>query len=204
MATASEGLAVYQASFTLPDILYNLIVLGAISIVLVPYFSSIITKEDEEKLHEKAAALLNFFFILIAFFSALAWLFAPWFVRELLVKGFTNENNILLTIKLTRIMLLQPIFMTLAGILGAYINAKERYTSYSLAMLSYNIGIIGGIIFLSAPFGIMGVAWGTVLGSALQFFIQLGGVLHTGYRHSLRFPHFNRDFFELFATPYQE
>ncbi len=198
-ATESAGLAdCYQASFTLPDIIYNLIVLGAISIVLVPYFSASIQKKDNNDLDTKSSALLNFFFLLITLFSIIAWIFAPFFVKELLIRGWTDQTKIDLTIKLTRIMLLQPIFMSLSGILGAYINSKEKYTSYSLAMLSYNAGIIGGIVFLSGPFGIEGVAWGTVIGSFMQFSIQAIGVFMTGFKYKLILPQFNKEFRDLF------
>lgn len=200
-ATQSDGLSdCYQASFILPDIIYNIVVLGAISIILVPYFSSIITGNDKTELDEKSSGILNFFFILIALFALIAFVFAPFIVRNFLVKGWDNDSLIDTTIKLTRIMLLQPIFMSMSGILAAYLNSKERYTAYSFAMLSYNVGIIIGIVALSIPFGIYGVAWGTVLGSIAQFLIQLTGAKLSGFTYKLKFPVLNKEFFLLLLT----
>ena len=46
-ATENNGIAdCYNASFVLPDIIYNLTVFGVISIVLVPFFSGILSNRD--------------------------------------------------------------------------------------------------------------------------------------------------------------
>lgn len=203
-ATKNNGIAdCYNASFVLPDIIYNLTVFGIISIVLVPFFSGIISSRDNsvnnnEELDKNCCAMLNFFFILVATICALMWFFAPAIVENFLVKGFASDSyKIAATIRLTRIMLLQPIFVTLAGILGAYMNARERYTSYSIAMLFYNIGIIAGILILHSKLGIDAAAWGTVLGSFLWFIIQLAGSIHANFRYSFCFPKFDKEFFSL-------
>lgn len=203
-ATENNGIAdCYNASFVLPDIIYNLTVFGIISIVLVPFFSGILSKQEDslnnnEELDKNCCAMLNFFFAAVAAISILAWFFAPVIVKNFLVKGFAGDSyKIETTIRLTRIMLLQPLFVTLAGILGAYMNARERYTSYSIAMLFYNVGIIAGILLLNKKLGIDAAAWGTVLGSFLWFAIQLIGAIYAGFRYNFNFPKFDKEFFDL-------
>lgn len=203
-ATENNGIAdCYNASFVLPDIIYNLTVFGIISIVLVPFFSGILSKQEDslnnnEELDKNCCAMLNFFFAAVAIISILAWFFAPVIVKNFLVKGFAGDSyKIETTIRLTRIMLLQPLFVTLAGILGAYMNARERYTSYSIAMLFYNVGIIAGILLLNKKLGIDAAAWGTVLGSFLWFAIQLIGAIYAGFRYNFNFPKFDKEFFDL-------
>jgi putative peptidoglycan lipid II flippase len=203
-ATENNGIAdCYNASFVLPDIIYNLTVFGIVSIVLVPFFSGILADQDvsvnkNEELDKNCCAMINFFFAAIAALCLLAWFFAPAIVKNFLVKGFASDiYKIETTIRLTRIMLLQPLFVTLAGILGAYMNARERYTSYSIAMLFYNIGIITGILLLHKRFGIDAAAWGTVIGSFLWFAIQLAGAVSAGFRYTYSFPKFDKEFFSL-------
>ena len=203
-ATENNGIAdCYNASFVLPDIIYNLTVFGIISIVLVPFFSGILSKQEDslnnnEELDKNCCAMLNFFFAAVAAISILAWFFAPVIVKNFLVKGFAGDSyKIETTIRLTRIMLLQPLFVTLAGILGSYMNARERYTSYSIAMLFYNVGIIAGILLLNKKLGIDAAAWGTVLGSFLWFAIQLIGAIYAGFRYNFNFPKFDKEFFDL-------
>lgn len=203
-ATENNGIAdCYNASFVLPDIIYNLTVFGVISIVLVPFFSGILSNRDgltdnNEELDKNCCAMLNFFFMLVAVISLITCFFAPVIVKNFLVKGFADDSyKIATTIRLTRIMLLQPLFVTLAGILGAYMNARERYTSYSIAMLFYNVGIVAGILLLNKKIGIDAAAWGTVLGSFLWFIIQLFGAAYSNFRYRFVLPQFDKEFFSL-------
>ena len=203
-ATENNGIAdCYNASFVLPDIIYNLTVFGVISIVLVPFFSGILSNRDgltdnNDELDKNCCAMLNFFFMLVAVISLITCFFAPVIVKNFLVKGFADDSyKIATTIRLTRIMLLQPLFVTLAGILGAYMNARERYTSYSIAMLFYNVGIIAGILLLNKKIGIDAAAWGTVLGSFLWFIIQLFGAVYSNFRYRFVLPQFDKEFFSL-------
>ena len=197
-ATESQGLTdCYSAAFKLPDIIFNLVAFGAISIVLIPYFSGFIKKERRDELKYTCSTFLNFFFLFITFFIFIGFFFAPFFVRNFLVKGWTNEINISLTIKMTRILLLQILFLTLSGIFGSYLNALERFTAYAFALLSYNIGIIFGILVIAPCIGIQGVAWGAVLGSFHHFFIQGIGALKNGFKYNFGLPKFNREIKEL-------
>jgi len=198
-ATSSQGLSdCYAASFRLPDIIFNVIVFGTVSIVLIPYFSAFIKKEEFEKLKKSCSEFLNFFLLFIGFFLILGFIFAPYFVREFLVKGWTDENNITLTISMTRILLLQVFFMTLSSIMGSYLNALEKFKAYSFAILSYNVGIIFGIIFLTPFLGIKGVAWGAVIGGFSHFMFQFIGSYLNGFRYSLGLPKPSKDILNLF------
>lgn len=197
-ATSGQGYNdCYNAAFTLPDIIFNLIVFGAVSIVLIPYFSGLLKKDQIEKLHKSCSSFLNFFFIFISFFIVIGFFFAPLFVRRFLVAGWTNEQNILLTIKMTRIILLQTLFMTLSGIFGSYLNAIEKFTAYAFALLSYNIGIIFGIVVLTPFLGIEGAAWGAVIGSFTHFSIQTIGSLHNGFKFSFGLPKLTKEIKQL-------
>lgn len=203
-ATESQGLIdCYYASFKLPDIIYNLVAFGLFSVVLIPYFSRIIKKADRERLNNSCSGFLNFFFLLLTVFIVIGLLFSRTFVEKFLVRGWDDRSNIELTIKMTRIMLLQPLFMALSGIFGSYLNAIQRFKAYSYAMLSYNVGIICGIIFLSPIMGIEGVAWGTVLAGFIHLSIQASGAFINGYRFKAVLPPFDNEVKELvlIATP---
>ncbi|HPO49622.1 MAG TPA: murein biosynthesis integral membrane protein MurJ [Spirochaetota bacterium] len=200
-ATGGDGLNdCYTAAFKLPDIIFNLVAAGAISIVLIPYLSSKISEKDDAEVNKATSQFLNFFFLLILFFIILGFIFAPFFVKNFLVSGWEDTEKIKLTITLSRILLLQVLFMTLSSVISSYLNAIEKFFSYSIAMLSYNVGIIFGILFLSGSFGIYGVIIGVVLGSFLHFFIQLIGAKINGYKYSFSLPSFNKEIIELFIV----
>jgi len=197
-ATGGAGLTdSFSAAFRLPDIIFNLIAFGILSIVLIPYFSGLIKKDDFEKLNRSASGFINFFATVISLFLLIGFIIADPFVRNFLVKGWTDEANILLTVRMTRILFLQSLFMALSGIFGSFLNAMEKYLAYSLALLSYNLGIIFGIIFLTPYLGIEGAAWGAVIGSFMHFMIQFAGSAACGFRYSFSFLRFDKEIRQL-------
>ncbi|MBP5707103.1 MAG: murein biosynthesis integral membrane protein MurJ, partial [Spirochaetales bacterium] len=200
-ATQSEGLSdCYAAAFKLPDIIYTLVVSGILSIVLIPYFITKIKSSDENDLTEinrSCAGFVNFFFLLISFCLVLGYIFAPQIVEKWLLTGWTDADKIALTVRMTRIIFIQVLFITLSGVFGSYLNALEKFAAYSFAMLSYNIGIIAGIVLLAPYIGIEGAAWGVAAGGFLHFVIQLCGSAKVGFRYSFVMPKPDRELGDL-------
>ena len=201
-ATESGGVTdCYSAAFKIPDIIFNIIAFGMISVVLVPYFSKYLKSKQYKELINACSNFINIFLILIFFFIIIGFIFAPFIVKHFLVTGWTDKGNIQLTIKMTRILLLQVLFMTFSGILASYLNAVERvigYIYYALAPLFYNLGIIFGIFFISPYVGIEGAAWGAVIGGLLHLLINLIGSIICGYKYKLVLPRFDNDIKDLF------
>lgn len=201
-ATEGGGISdCFSASFKIPDIIFNVIAFGVISVVLVPYFSKYLKNKKYNELTIACSNFINIFLIIIGFFIIIGFIFTPFIVKNILVKGWSNEANIQLTIKMTRILFLQVFFMTLSGILASFLNSVERvlgYIFYALAPLFYNLGIIFGIVFIAPYIGIEGVAWGTVIGGLLHLIINLIGSIIYGYRYKPVAPKFDKDIKELF------
>jgi putative peptidoglycan lipid II flippase len=86
---------------------------------------------------------------------------------------------------LTRIMLLQPIFLGLSNIFAAVTQSRNRYALYSISPLLYNVGIIAGVVVLYPIWGNAGLAWGVVLGALLHAAIQLPSIVNDGFFHRL-------------------
>jgi putative peptidoglycan lipid II flippase len=111
---------------------------------------------------------------------------APYLV-PVIAPGFSGEK-LALTIMLTRVMMLSPFFFALSAVFSSVLNSFRQFVAVSIAPLSYNASIIFGIAVLSKPFGIMGVAYGAILGAILHLSIQLPPVIALGWR-----AHFNPD-----------
>ena len=45
---AGDTLDVYYAAFRVPDLIYNLLILGALSAALIPVFTSLIAKDEKD------------------------------------------------------------------------------------------------------------------------------------------------------------
>lgn len=184
---AGLELDIYFAAFRIPDFIYSLVVMGALSAGFIPIFSSLIQKniknsEHKESLNKLVANIFNALLLLILILSVLGIIFA----RPLtiwLTPGFSIEAQSQ-TILLTRIMFLSPLFLGMSGVLGGILQSYKRFFIYSLSPIFYNLGIIFGALFLTQYFGLMGLAWGVVLGAFLHFSIQLPTVISLGFRYS--------------------
>ena len=186
---AGPTLDIYYAAFRIPDLIFNLIVLGALSAGFIPVFTSLINEwrpKREDQANQEAWRLvsnvLNFLVLGLAFLSVLGIIFASW-LTKVITPGFGPAEQ-QQTAALTRIMFLSPVFLGLSGILGGVLQSFKRFLIYSLAPIFYNLGIILGALYFVDLWGLDGLAWGVVLGAMLHFIIQLPSVYHLGFRYS--------------------
>ncbi len=90
--------------------------------------------------------------------------FAPQVVAAI-TPGFSGER-LAQTVELTRIMLLSPILLALGSVATSVLNARGRFAASVMAPIIYNLAIIAGAVFLTGPFGLVGLAVSVVIGSA--------------------------------------
>ncbi|MGC9049219.1 MAG: lipid II flippase MurJ, partial [Patescibacteria group bacterium] len=185
---AGEILDAYYAAFRLPDLVFNTLVLGALSSAFIPIFLEVWSKNKDEA-WRVANSVLNILFTVIFFFAVVFSIFAPLFIN-LIVPGFRAEMKNL-TIQLTRIILIGILFFTLSNVASGILNSFRRFFAYSLAPVMYNLGIIAGILFLVPWWGPIGLAWGVVFGSLLHYLVQLPSLYQTGYRWQGVFNYFH-------------
>ena len=181
---AGDALDSYYAAFRLPDLIFNTLIFGALGSAFIPQFVKL-WHEDKEQAVKLANNLLNILFIIILILTIIFWFLTP-NLTPLFTPGFSLAKQ-LLTIDLTKIMLLSIIFFSLSTMMSSILNSLHKYLFYSLAPLFYNLGIISGILFIGKNSGVTGAAWGVVIGSGLHFLIQLIDVFKTGWRYQLVF-----------------
>lgn len=186
---ASSQLDIYYAAFRIPDLLFNLIVLGALSAGFIPIFSGLIKDfKDPKNTSENSEAwtlasnVINILSVFLVFLSVVGMIFAVPLVK-LITPGFSDTAQ-LATANLTRIMFLSPLFLGISGVLGGILQSFRRFFIYSLAPILYNLGIIVGALFFSKEWGLNGLAYGVVLGAFLHMAIQIPAVKILGYQHS--------------------
>jgi len=172
----------YYAAFRLPDFLFNLLIYGTLSAAFVPIFVQYLKKDKIEEAWKFASSVMNIAIVLIFAVCAVVFIFAPWIV-PVFVPGFGDER-LALTIQLTRIILISPIFFTVSAVFQSIQNSFKTFFFYALAPLVYNLSIIGGIIFLSPRYGVIGVAWGVVAGSALHALVQVPSMIKNKFHNT--------------------
>lgn len=176
---AGQVLDSYFASFRIPDLIFNTLVLGALASAFVPVFTKL-NQRDKSRAIKVSNSILNIISLGLSIIAIIFIIKADFFVR-ILFSGF-NEFQFELTTQLTRIMLLSIVIFGISNVMSSLLNSYKSYFAYSIAPLMYNIGIIIGIIF-SRFYGFIYLAWGVVLGAFLHLIVQLIAVLRGGWKY---------------------
>lgn len=173
----------YFAAFKIPDLIFNLLILGALSSAFIPVFTEYLHKngDDKEEAWGLVNSLVNIGMVILAVVLLLAAVFAP-MLATIVAPGFYEQKQDLV-IMLMRVMLLSPLFFGISNLAGGILNSFKNYLAYAVAPILYNFGIIAGVIWLVPRFGNIGLAYGVVLGAFLHMAIQLPGVFSHGYRY---------------------
>jgi len=179
MFGAGDELDVYYAAFRVPDLVYSLLVIGAISAGFIPVFVNYLKKDKDEAWY-LASSVLNLIGLSLIIVCSILIIFTPWLVK-VVAPGFSQEK-LSLTVQMTRIMFLSPIFLGLSAVFGGILQSFRRFLVYALGPIMYNLGIIFGALFLVQYFGLFGLAYGVVLGAFFHMIIQIPTAFMCGFR----------------------
>lgn len=203
----------FTNAFALPDTIFTIVAGGALASAFIPVFADyLIDKRDRKTAWHIASSAFNIIMVALTIFAVLGYLFAPQFLHLTLSSYFVHgdpEGPII--IHLTRIMLLQPIFLGGATVAVSVLQARQRFVLPAIGSVIYTASLIGGILatLLSRRFGLFGgdigidgPAWGVVVGAFLQLVIQIPGLFAAKMEYRPSFDLFHpgvRQMFRLMA-----
>lgn len=173
----------YFAAFKIPDLIFNLLVAGALTAGFIPIFTKLLNPDNETDspaAWRLANNVLNILVVALTSICVLGMIFVKP-LTHLIAPGFTPEN-FALAASFTRIMFLSPLLLGISMIMGGILQSLRRFVLYSFAPVLYNFGIIIGITILVKYFGVIGLPWGVVLGAFLHCSIQIYGAWKSGWR----------------------
>lgn len=176
---AGIELDIYFAGFRIPDLIYSIVIGGAISSAFLPVFISYFKKSEKEA-WQIASSFLYIALLGILFVCAIVYIFLPQII-DLVVPGFDKEYKAI-TVTMSRIMLLSPLFLGLSAVFSGILHSFKKFLIYSLAPIFYNLGIVVGALFFTDSLGVMGLAWGVALGAFLHILIQVPASVASGFR----------------------
>ena len=169
----------YFAAFVLPDTVFQLLILGALSAAFIPVFTNYLRRDQNEAWHVASTAMTGILFSFLLISTALFIFAVP--ATRLLVPNFPPDL-IRLTASLTRVMLTAQFFFALSAFMTGILQSHHHFLLSALAPIFYNLGIIVGIVALSPILGIYGPAVGVILGAFLHFIVQLPLALKLGLK----------------------
>jgi len=162
-------LDVYFAAFVIPDTIFQLLVVGALSAAFIPIYQDHALRSRKKANRMANAALTSLGLILtgvivlvIVFAHPLASLISHYSPRQLELMA-----------NLIRLMSLAQLFFAISAFLTGVLQARKRFFIPAIAPIFYNLGTIFGILFLSSSLGIYSAAIGVVFGAFLHMLVQL-------------------------------
>jgi len=180
-----DQLAVFLAAFRIPDLMFQVLIFGAVSVAFIPVFTDYLQEKGEREAFDFASSILNIVLVAFALVSLIVIFFAgP--LTNVIVPGFTYQQKEMTAI-LTQIILVGQILLVVGAFFTGICQSYQRFIIPALSAVLYNVGIISGIIFLTPFWGIFGPAIGVIIGASLYILIQIPLVTALGFKHKLIF-----------------
>ncbi len=175
----------FVAANQLPEVFFTVIAGGSLAAAFIPVYSNYLNNRSTRDSLKLANTILTMVIIILGAVSALGAIFAPWLVRVVLVPDFPPETQAL-TAAIMRVILVQTTLFGISGVLSSILNAHQHFALPALSPIMLDVGYIFGIFVLVPEMGIVGMAWGTVLGALLHIVIQIPALLRYNYRYRPR------------------
>jgi putative peptidoglycan lipid II flippase len=183
----SDAAGVFKAALRIPNMLQNLFGEGVLSASFIPVYAKLLAEGDEETAGRVAGIVATLLALIVSVVVLLGVIFTP----QLLIviapgfKGAVRE----LTITVVRIMFPAMGLLVLSAWCLGILNSHRRFFLSYVAPVLMNIVMIATLVM----FGVhstkeslaIAAAWGTVVGAAAQFLVQLPAVFRLEKR--LRF-----------------
>jgi len=186
---SSNAAGAFKAALRIPNALQNLFGEGVLSGSFIPVYARLL-EEKEEKLADRVAGVVASFLSLFIALVVIAGVFLSGPIVTALAPGFTGETREL-TVDIVRILFPGMGLLVLsAWCLGVLNSHRKFFVSYSAPVL-WSLSMIAAMVTFgrrvdTSELAIV-LAWGTVIGSALQFGIQVPFVIRYARRLSFGF-----------------
>jgi putative peptidoglycan lipid II flippase len=169
----------FKAGLRMPNVLQNLLGEGTLSASFIPVYSELLEQGREEDAGRVAGAIFALLFAVAGVLALIGVLFAPAMV-SIFLPGFEGERREL-TITVTRILFPMTGVLVLSAWSLGILNSHRRFFVPYFAPVVWNAAMIGTLLLFGGALPpdrlVVALAWGALLGGALQFLIQLPWVL---------------------------
>ncbi|HEV7838913.1 MAG TPA: murein biosynthesis integral membrane protein MurJ, partial [Gemmatimonadaceae bacterium] len=165
----------FNAAFRIPNLLQNLLGEGVLSASFIPEYAGMLGRGEEKEATKLAGAVAGILALVASILVLLGVIGAPYLVA-LIANGFPPEKRDL-TVKLTRILFPGAgLFVFSAWCLGVLNSHRRFFMSYTAPVI-WNAAMVVTLIFFHQGHSQVQLAtylaYGSVIGAALQFGIQL-------------------------------
>ena len=175
----------FLLAFTVPNLFRRLLGEGALTAAFIPIFKEKETVEGRDAMWRTASAVISG---LVLATTAIAALCAA--IASILIwSGHFDENGkVLLMLELLRLMFPYVIFVCVAALFMAMLNARGHFFVPALGAALLNVVMIGSVLWIAPLMGatpqrqVLGLGIGVLLAGLAQALFQLPLLYREGFR----------------------
>lgn len=172
-------------AFQIPDMMFQILILGALSAAFIPIFTSL-RKKNEAEAFQMSSIVMNILLLVFVLVGIVVFIYAEPLTALRTGDQFT-EYQVKIASDLTRIMLVAQLFFAISNFLSGILQSYQRFVIPSIAPVLYNLGIMLGVFLFHGSLGIYSAGIGVIIGAFIHMFIQLPLALKLGFRFRLSF-----------------
>ena len=175
----SDAAGAFNAAFRIPNFLQNVFGEGALSASFIPVYANLLARGDKEEASRVANAVLTMLALATSVIVLIGVLTTPFFVSFFAYNFKPTSKD--LTIQLVRIFFPGAGLLVMSAWCLGVLNSHRRFFLSYTAPVVWNLAIITSLVWFGGredQFQLaVYAAWGSVVGSALQFLVQMPTVL---------------------------
>ena len=183
-----NALGAFRAAMRIPNFLQNLFGEGVLSASLIPVYAKLIAEEEDELAGRLAGAIAAILALIVSVVVLVGTLTSPLLV-DLLAPGYEGEVREL-TITLVRILFAGAGLLVMSAWCLGILNSHRKFFLSYVAPVLWNVAIIATLVLFGASMAneslSIALGWGTVVGSALQFGVQVPFVIRYAPKMTFR------------------
>jgi putative peptidoglycan lipid II flippase len=171
----SDAADAFNAAFRIPNFLQNLFGEGALSASFIPVYAALVARGHSKDADRVAGAVGALLALLVAVLVLIGVLATPLLIAAI-APGFTGAKREL-TIQLVRILFPGAGLLVLSAWCLGVLNSHHRFLLSYTAPVTWNAAMIATLVVFGASSSLprlaVLLAWGSVVGSFIQFAVQV-------------------------------
>lgn len=173
-----EELDIFFASFRIPDLVFEILITGALTSSLIPIF--IKYQRNKKELDSIISSIFNLIILSLSVFVVILLIFLDSII-PLITPGFSREK-IDTVLFFSRLLLVGQLpFLVIGNFITGIAQANKMFLITALAPVIYNLTIIFSTMFFVGQFHLIAPVIGVVGGAVLFLLIQLPLISTIGF-----------------------
>lgn len=165
-----DALDVFFASFRIPDLVFELLITGAITSTFIPIFIKYSANEQERS--EVISSIINLIFIVLSIVIVLLLPFMH-IIIPLITPGFHGAKLDEVVVYSQWLLVSQLPFLVFGNFLTGIAQARKQFLITTIPPIIYNVSVIIATFFFASSLGLAAPILGVIVGAVIFAFMQL-------------------------------